>query len=447
MREVAGRWRVWYECGHCGSVLLWIGHDQWTYRKVGRKDRESLLKQPLTLDDLRALLEQPPARQAKEPLEEPALPTEPLAEPTLPIEPVQEPTLPTQPVREPALTSEPVQEPTLPTQPVREPALPAEPLEEPALAAAPVAETTVPHRGHAAAPAVPPERRPSPATKLLPWLFGLCVVAFLALLALAAFEALTRSSILARNTPTPAFPPGAEVRLVPQDGDSVTVWQVSAGCDVGNAFGQVPSGSQARTLDEACYRSRQKTTYHRIALANGASGWVEAGDIVPAAEYRPPPPTATPTPAGTPQPSPTVRPTQAPTRVPLPMGSALSAGNWGVRVDRLETAGSLSSPAGDKAVEATGRFALVFLTVTNHGTRPATLHASTIYIEDADGARYANDDRASAYASSAGCLDYALDTAPGESACLVAVLDISEQSRFYLLGLQGAGDTILLELP
>jgi hypothetical protein len=216
---------------------------------------------------------------------------------------------------------------------------------------------------------------------------------------------------------------------------------------VGNAFGQVPSGSPARILDEACYQSRQKTTYHRIALANGASGWVEAGDVVPAAEYRPPPPTATPMPAHTPRPSPTARPTQAATRTPLPMGSALSAGNWGVRVDRVEIAGSLSSPAGDKTVEATGRFALVFLTVTNHGIRPQTVHASTVYVEDAEGTRYANDDRASAYASSAGCLDYALDIGPDESACMVEVLDISEQSPFYILGLQGAGDTILLELP
>jgi hypothetical protein len=129
------------------------------------------------------------------------------------------------------------------------------------------------------------------------------------------------------------------------------------------------------------------------------------------------------------------------------MGSSFSAGNWGVRVDRVEIADTLFSPSGDKTVEATGRFALVHMTVTNQGFRLETLHASSVYIEDADGNRYQNDDLASAYASTSDCLDYALDISPGASACMVAAIDISEGSSFYVLSLSGAREYVLLDLP
>jgi hypothetical protein len=107
----------------------------------------------------------------------------------------------------------------------------------------------------------------------------------------------------------------------------------------------------------------------------------------------------------------------------------------------------VSSPAGDKLVEATGRIALVFLTATNQGPGLGTIHASSMYIEDAEGNRYPNDGTASAYASSADCLDYALDISLGESVCLVAAIDISAQSSYYLFGLQGANEYVLLDVP
>ena len=62
-------------------------------------------------------------------------------------------------------------------------------------------------------------------------------------------------------------------------------------------------------------------------------------------------------------------------------------------------------------------------------------------------AGYANDDLASAYASSATCLDFALAVEPGGSTCIVAVFDISDQSSFYILGLFGANERILLDVP
>jgi hypothetical protein len=283
--------------------------------------------------------------------------------------------------------------------------------------------------------------------RLLPWLVFVCLVGFLALLAFGIFQLLAGPQGLARATPTPAFTVGAEVKLVGQDGGPVTVWQMGGDCEVSLAFGEIPSGSDARIRTESCYNRGRRTTYHLIALLNGSSGWVEMDDIVPAAEYTPPAPTDPPEPTNTPWPTSTPPPTPTPTPPPLPMGSPLSAGNWGVRVDRVEMVGTLTSPSGDKTVEATGRFALIYMTVTNWGSRAETLHASSVFVEDAEGNRYGNDDLASAYASSGGCQDFALDIGPNESACVVAAIDIPVESRFYLFSLLGAKEYVLLDIP
>lgn len=297
--------------------------------------------------------------------------------------------------------------------------------------------------------------RPPPSLgQVLPWLLGVCVCCFLALMAAGVYEALSGSPVFRRATPTPAFSAGLAVKLAGQEEDAVTVWQVGGDCEVGLAFGQVLSGTDARVLEEACYHRKRRTTLYRIALANDSTGWVEAGDLVPAAEYTPPAPTATPklAPTATPWPTskaaaPTLVPTPMPPLAPLPVGSPFSAGAWRVRVDRVETADALSSAAGDKTVAAEGRFALVYLTATNQGAGPATLHASSVWIEDDAGTRYLNHDLASAYASSGGCNDFALDIATGESVCLVAAIDISAEGSIYLLSLQGADEVVLLEVP
>jgi hypothetical protein len=357
-----------YECQECESILLREGDDRWIYLAVGRKDKEHLLNEPLTSEELWALLS--PAGTTVEPV------------------------------------------PGDETQLVAEQA-----------------------------------SRPNGLRRILPWLLGVCLIGFLGLVVIGVFGALDRSQVFARATPTSAFPAGTEVKLVGLDDKSVTVWQVGRNCEVLNAFGQVPPASDARILADGCYDHESRTYYHRIALANESSGWVEAGDIVPVAAYTPPAPTETPKPTGTPRPTPTLPPTPTPTPAPLPQGSPLSAGNWRVRVDRVEIAESLSPPSGDRTATAEGRFALVFLTATNQGRSAETLHASTVFVEDAEGNRYANDDLASAYASSADCLDFALDVDPGGSVCLVTVFDISDQSSFYILSLFGADERILLEVP
>jgi hypothetical protein len=357
-----------YECQECESILSQEGDERWVYLTVGHEDKEYLLNEPLTSEDLWALLPQTGAAEA-------------------------------------------------------------------------------PAKGDGAQLVAEQANRSNHLRRLLPWLLGVCLVGFLGLVAILVYEAFGGSNFLARATPTSAYLAGTEVKLVGPDGKSVTVWQVGGNCEVRNAFGQVPPASDARILDDGCYNPESRIYYHRIALVNGSTGWVEADDIVPATEYTPPAPTATPKPTGTPRPTPTLPPTPTPPPAPLPQGSPLSAGNWRVRVDKVEIAESLSPPSGDRTTTAEGRFALVFLTATNQGRGSETLHASTVYVEDAEGSRYANDDLASAYASSAGCLDFALDVEPGGSTCIVAVFDISDQSSFYILSLFGADERILLEVP
>jgi hypothetical protein len=294
-----------------------------------------------------------------------------------------------------------------------------------------------------------------PMGKVLLWLLGVSLCGFLVLMAAGVYDILTGSQLFVRATPTPAFLAGAEVKLVERGSAAVTVWQVGGGCEVGLAFGQVPSGSDARVLEDACYNREHRAIFYRITLSNGSTGWVEANSLVLAAEYKPPTPTeppgagstSTPWPSSTPGPTPESVPTQTLAPAPLPVGSVLYTNNLGIRVDRVEIADALSSPAGDKTEEAEGRFALVFLTVTNQGSRSKTLHASSVYIEDAAGHRYSNDDQASAYASSVDCLDYVLDIGPGESVCMVAAVDISAEGDYYVLGLQGADERVLLDLP
>jgi hypothetical protein len=55
VREVQGQSFVWYECPECASALLWLGGDRWVYQKVGRGDRQYLVKRPLTTVELQSL--------------------------------------------------------------------------------------------------------------------------------------------------------------------------------------------------------------------------------------------------------------------------------------------------------------------------------------------------------------------------------------------------------
>lgn len=290
---------------------------------------------------------------------------------------------------------------------------------------------------------------PSTKRRMVRLLVGLVLFVLIGLVMIAVLDALVNSPILARATPTPGFTVGLDVRLVAPEYGPVTVWQVSGNCEPGLAFGQVPSGSEARISEGFCYNRKQKSPYHLIALNSGSGGWVAAGNLVSPGAYTPPTPTATviPTPGPTIPPTPTALPTSTPVPAPLPPGSTLSAGNWEVRVDRVETASTVDSTAGDDSIQAAGRFALISLAVTNTGFQPAALHASRVLLQDAAGNEYRNDNLASAYASSPGCADFVLDLEPGTTACLVTAMDVPLQAGTYALSLAGATQWVLLEMP
>jgi hypothetical protein len=293
------------------------------------------------------------------------------------------------------------------------------------------------------------ERTPSLLAKTLPWLLGgflLCLVAFVLF---GVVDALIGS------TPAPDFSPGTEVVLAGQGSEGVTVWQVGGDCTAAQAYGQLSPGLAARVLDASCYNREERRHYHRIELAGGSTGWVADDDLLPLAEYTPPPATWTPAPEPSPtpqptrlgQPPPTAQATRPPRAEPLPMGSALYTSNWGVRLDRVQIADVVTSSAGDRSAQAEGRFAVLYLTVSNRASAPQNVHASILYIEDGQGLQHHNDNLASAYASQAECRDFALDVAPDSMVCLVAAIDIPLEGGPFLLGLNGTGDSILLEIP
>ncbi len=80
---------LWHECSECGSVLLWMGDDQWAYQKIGREDKAHLLKQSMTVAELTALLPSPEEELASAQLDVAAPDTEP-PEPPESIAPEEE---------------------------------------------------------------------------------------------------------------------------------------------------------------------------------------------------------------------------------------------------------------------------------------------------------------------------------------------------------------------
>ena len=156
-----------------------------------------------------------------------------------------------------------------------------------------------------------------------------------------------------------------------------------------------------------------------------------------------------------PEPSPTAtrRPVPRPTPTACPAGRPIVIGHWQIQVREVLVVPSLASPyGGGGTVVATGRFVLLFMTVTNQGRSPDTFVAfATIEIEDAEGRRYAANSVATHYAQSTHRTSLAVDVPPGTGAYIVVVYDISPKSASYTLvpgalaGKQSA--TVLLDIP
>jgi len=170
------------------------------------------------------------------------------------------------------------------------------------------------------------------------------------------------------------------------------------------------------------------------------------GTQTPAPTRVPPTPTATrvvsvaaPTntrviPISTPIPPSPTRAVQTPMPTQMPPGGTMTVDNWEIRVERIETADTVTAPYSDATYKAAGRFALVFMAVTNRALRPDTFVAyGTADVQDAEGRRYEEDPAVSAIAMSIYNTDIPARINPDATVHCVAAFDISKQSSWYRL--------------
>jgi hypothetical protein len=126
------------------------------------------------------------------------------------------------------------------------------------------------------------------------------------------------------------------------------------------------------------------------------------------------------------------------TETPLSPGSSFVIQNnygeqWQIRVTRIETADSLKASYGNDIVKAAGRFAIIFLEVTNRGLSPGTFVAiGFLNIQDASGQEFENNFMATMYAQDLYQIGYCAAINPEATESCVIVYDISKQSDYYL---------------
>jgi hypothetical protein len=136
-----------------------------------------------------------------------------------------------------------------------------------------------------------------------------------------------------------------------------------------------------------------------------------------------------------------------------PSGSPIIVDKWEIRVNRILTAERLESAYSDSLEKARGRFALVFMDVTNRGFSPRTFVGfGHIEIQDATGRTYEENTLASTYAMDKYQTDIPADINPDETVRVVSVFDISEQSDSYvlipgLLASESSARALLLSVP
>jgi hypothetical protein len=193
-----------------------------------------------------------------------------------------------------------------------------------------------------------------------------------------------------------------------------------------------PGGAGIATVENFTYvellpETEQASGYtwaHVIALVNGSEqeGWIVQQYL------------GAPTSGG--RASPSLAAPQAPS-LGLPPGSMFTTQNtygekWQLRVIRTETAESLTSTASGAIEKAAGRFAILFLEVTNLGlSRNTFLAGAFLNIEDAAGRRYEENYLATAFVQFAYNTDLCANINPDATASCVAVYDVSEQSDYY----------------
>ena len=142
-------------------------------------------------------------------------------------------------------------------------------------------------------------------------------------------------------------------------------------------------------------------------------------------------------------------PTEAPTSNPLPVGSSIVIKNWKIKIDKIIVTPSIS--ALNQKEKAQGRFALVFMSITNRGLSPDTFVAhGNVDIVDAE-QRYQENSDASILAQNKYNTDFGADINPDATSHVVVAYDISVESSYYLLvpGILAPqnGVSLLLDVP
>lgn len=149
------------------------------------------------------------------------------------------------------------------------------------------------------------------------------------------------------------------------------------------------------------------------------------------------PPTIMPTPEMTMPPTasiPTPTFTALPAEVPTSsVEGSMMVDNWEIRVNRIEFAEKITGISGN-IEKAAGRFAIVFLTVTNLGLSNDTFVAfGSLEIQNSEGRTYDENFVASGYASYGYGSESGLVLNPDETGHMLAVFDIPKQSDTYTL--------------
>jgi hypothetical protein len=139
-----------------------------------------------------------------------------------------------------------------------------------------------------------------------------------------------------------------------------------------------------------------------------------------------------------PQKIPTATP-PPPTPMPLPVGSSMTlidsdGVTWEISVTEIIIADDLKSQVSDDVEKAYGRFAIVFMNLTNRGFSPETFVAlGELMIHDSQGNPFGENGMASTYATWIYEKDLGASVNPGETQHIAVVFDISKEGSGYSL--------------
>jgi hypothetical protein len=154
----------------------------------------------------------------------------------------------------------------------------------------------------------------------------------------------------------------------------------------------------------------------------------------------------------TPFPVNTNTPLPLPTMTSYPNENTIVIDDWEISVDKVLMATSITSTVSGSMEKAAGRFALVFIHVTNRGLHPRTFVGDGILaVRDTEGNLYEENIMATVYAMDKYDTDSGANINPDATEYVVSVFDISLKSAWYALVpgplAPNTGVQLLLNIP